>query len=160
MKVVSSLTTPHIYFSMMVPDKIPLFINNTSSQKRGEIKSLIDCHSSHQCHNSKTPETYIRYWLFHRTLCSLAFLARHGNVALNPLKIQVAFQHRFLSISEILHPTEFSGLFPWIWGIANLSLWTKRLSFACKLTWPHLESLYYVTSKLNTSPFSLLPGFI
>lgn len=122
----------------MVPVKIPVFINNTSSQKRGGIKSLIECHSSHNRHQ----RLYLRYWFPHRTLCSLAFLKSMAALALNSLKIQVSFQPRFFPVSEILHSKEFSGLCPWIWGIANLSLWTKRLNFACKLTQPHLETLY------------------
>lgn len=123
----------------MVPVKIPVFINNTSSQKRGGIKSLIERHSPH---NSKTPKTVFKVLISSQNTMLPSFSKKHGSMALNSLKIQVSFQPRFFPISEILHSKEFSGLCPWIWGIANLSLWTKRLNFACKLTWPHLETLY------------------
>lgn len=142
MKVVSSLTTLHIYLCMMVPVKIPVFINNTSSQKRGETKTLKDCHNPHQSHNSKMPKTIFKVLISWQNTMFPSFSKKHGSVALNPLKIQVAFQPRFFPISDTLQPKEYSGLLPRIWGIANLSLWIKRLNFAWMLTWSHLESLY------------------
>jgi len=42
------------------------------------------------------------------------FSKKHGSGALNPLKIQVAFQPRFFPVSEILHPKEYSGLLSWM----------------------------------------------